>query len=231
MSTPIEGRYERQSDILPAERLAEVKAAVVGVGAIGRQVALQLAAIGLKNLTLIDFDTVDPENLCCQGYLESDLGSLKTEATKALIEQINSDVDVTIQSRRWRRGDISDVTFCCVDSIQIRSHMWDKISMGNSALIDTRMSASVARVLAVTNVAGRRHYPTTLFAAEEAYAGSCTSKSTIYTANICAGMAVAQFAKWLREMPTDPDISFNILTSEMMYGDDPVKKAVEDVEG
>ena len=38
-------------------------ATVVGVGAIGRQVALQLAAIGIPKLQLIDHDTVEPVNL------------------------------------------------------------------------------------------------------------------------------------------------------------------------
>ncbi len=33
-------RYSRQRDIVPAARIAECKATVIGVGAIGRQVAL-----------------------------------------------------------------------------------------------------------------------------------------------------------------------------------------------
>lgn len=41
-------RYSRQADIVPPERLAACKATVIGVGsAIGRQVALQLTAIGI----------------------------------------------------------------------------------------------------------------------------------------------------------------------------------------
>ena len=53
----------RQRDIVPPERLAACKATVIGVGAIGRQVALQLAAIGVPHLQFIDFDTVEPVNL------------------------------------------------------------------------------------------------------------------------------------------------------------------------
>ncbi|HBN76613.1 MAG TPA: thiamine biosynthesis protein ThiF, partial [Planctomycetaceae bacterium] len=49
-------------------------ATVIGVGAIGRQVALQLAAIGMPQLQLIDFDAVEASNITTQGYLESDLG-------------------------------------------------------------------------------------------------------------------------------------------------------------
>ena len=41
-------RYSRQRDIIPLERLAACRATVIGVGAIGRQVALQLAAMGVS---------------------------------------------------------------------------------------------------------------------------------------------------------------------------------------
>jgi len=49
-------RYSRQKDIVPAERIAAAKATVIGVGAIGRQVALQLTAMGVPWLQLVDFD-------------------------------------------------------------------------------------------------------------------------------------------------------------------------------
>ena len=58
MSTNNE-RYSRQQDIVPHERLATCKATVIGVGAIGRQVALQLTAMGIPWLQLIDFDHVE----------------------------------------------------------------------------------------------------------------------------------------------------------------------------
>ena len=54
----IKERYSRQQDIVPSERIATCKATIVGVGAIGRQVALQLAAMGISWLQLVDFDSV-----------------------------------------------------------------------------------------------------------------------------------------------------------------------------
>ena len=59
----------------------------------------------------------------------------------------------------------------------------------------------------MTDTAGRKHYPTTLFTAAEAYHGACTAKSTIYCANVAAGIMVGQFAKWLRGMPAAPTTS------------------------
>jgi sulfur carrier protein ThiS adenylyltransferase len=70
-------RYSRQRDIVQPDRLAACRATVIGVGAIGRQVALQLAAMGIPWLQLVDFDVVEASNLASQGYLQDDLGRPK----------------------------------------------------------------------------------------------------------------------------------------------------------
>jgi sulfur carrier protein ThiS adenylyltransferase len=51
------GRFARQGELVPPDRLAQSAATVIGVGAIGRQVALQLAAVGVPRLQLVDFDS------------------------------------------------------------------------------------------------------------------------------------------------------------------------------
>src|SRR5689334_6942457 len=38
-------RFAKQRDLVPSEKLSELRGTVIGVGAVGRQVALQLAAI------------------------------------------------------------------------------------------------------------------------------------------------------------------------------------------
>jgi sulfur carrier protein ThiS adenylyltransferase len=76
----------------------------------------------------------------------------------------------------------------------------------------------VLRILAACDPDSRTHYPTTLFNTEEAFEGPCTSKTTIYCANIAAGLMIAQFTKYLRQLPIDPDIQLNILTSELTVG-------------
>jgi hypothetical protein len=76
------------------------------------------------------------------------------------------------------------------------------------------LSAEVLRILTACDLASRKHYPTTLFAPEEAYVGACTAKTTIYCANIAAGLMLSQFAKWLRRLPVEPDLRLNLLTGE-----------------
>ena len=77
------------------------------------------------------------------------------------------------------------------------------------------MSAEVVRVLASTHPVVDQKYSQTLFAPEQAFVGSCTAKSTIYTASIAAGLMVGQFARWLRGLPTDRDLTINLLSAEL----------------
>src|SRR5262249_6199987 len=106
--------------------------------------------------------------------------------------------------------------FCCVDSIATRRLIWEAVNARVELFIDGRMSAEVLRILTASDGQSRQHYPTTLFAAEQAYAGSCTAKSTHYCANIAAGLMLAQFTKWLRGLPIDANIQLNLLSSELM---------------
>ena len=212
-------RYSRQRDIVPADRIAECKATVIGVGAIGRQVALQLAAIGIPWLQLIDFDKVEWSNLASQGYLEGDMGKLKVNATLKLCWRINANSQIHAVAERFRRSmEIGNVVFCCVDRIDVRRMIWQATQDKVSFFADGRMSAEVLRILTACDVKSREHYPTTLFRADEAFVGPCTAKTTIYCANIAAGLMLAQFTKYLRQLPVDCDIQLNLLASELSVG-------------
>ena len=213
-------RYSRQRDIVPAERIAECKATVIGVGAIGRQVALQLAAIGIPWLQLIDFDKVEWSNLASQGYLEGDMGKLKVNATLKLCWRINANSQIHAVAERFRRSmEIGNIVFCCVDRIDVRRMIWQATQDKVSFFADGRMSAEVLRILTACDVESRKHYPTTLFRADEAFVGPCTAKTTIYCANIAAGLMLAQFTKYLRQLLVDCDIQLNLLASELSVGD------------
>ena len=114
-------RFSRQRDLVPPERLKACRATVVGVGAIGRQVALQLTAMGAPWLQLVDFDMVEESNLASQGYLECDLGIQKVASTSVLCRRISSRVDLYMVADRFRRTmEVGNVLFSCVDKIDIR---------------------------------------------------------------------------------------------------------------
>ncbi len=209
-------RFSRQADIVPRERIMDCKATVIGVGAIGRQVAIQLTAIGVPHLQLIDFDSVEISNLATQGYMQKDLERPKVDATAEFCRQINPDLNVEVILDRFKRSTpVGNCVFICVDSIVTRKHIWDVVKDNVNYFCDGRMSAEVLRIVTACDEKSRQYYSQTLFTAEQAHAGPCTAKTTIYCANIAAGFMLAQFTKYLRQMPVDPDIQLNLLASEL----------------
>ncbi len=189
---------------------------MIGLGAIGRQVALQLAAMGITSLQLVDFDVVEPSNLSSQGFLEKDLGKFKVDATADLCREINDGLEPYPVATRFRRSmKTGSVLFCCVDRIETRRQIWEAVQNRAEFFCDGRMAAEVLRVVTVSDFASRQRYPETLFASQEAYAGSCTAKATIYCANVAAGLMLSQFAKWLRHLTVDFDCQLNLLAAEL----------------
>jgi sulfur carrier protein ThiS adenylyltransferase len=196
------------------ETLYKESATIIGLGAIGRQVALQLTSIGVGNLILIDHDTVELHNLPNQGYREDDIGEQKVRATLDECFRLNTEVRVVGIPEKFSLGLYErhdqlnwGTIFCCVDSIDVRKMIWEVLK-DRPVFIDGRMSAESMRI--ITAYKGF-DYGTTLFESTEAFAGSCTAKSTIYCANIAAGMMVSQYTKVLRGFNTENDLCVNLL--------------------
>lgn len=77
------------------EKLAAAKVLVVGAGALGNEVLKNLALLGVGQVIVIDFDTIENSNLTRSVlFRESDRGKSKSAAAAAMIRQINSDTRV-----------------------------------------------------------------------------------------------------------------------------------------
>lgn len=138
-------RYDRQIRALGRQNQAtlhDMVVAVVGAGGTGSPVAVQLARMGVKNLRLIDMDSVDETNLSrIYGSGDADIGKPKVEVLKKHIQSFSkSKVDVI-------RGDVtnkgmlehlvgSDVIFACTDNLASRSTLNDISSRYYIPLID-----------------------------------------------------------------------------------------------
>lgn len=91
-------RYSRQIllkqiDIDGQLRLKQGRALIVGLGGLGSPVALYLAAAGVGELHLADFDTVDLTNLQRQIAHDSDsIGRTKVDSAMARLRAINPEV-------------------------------------------------------------------------------------------------------------------------------------------
>ena len=210
-------RFARQQGLLPKAVLERSAASVIGVGAIGRQVALQLVAVGVCRLQLLDFDTVEWTNVTTQGYLHRDAerSRPKVEATRESILALDPLVVVeAIQDRYRARTPLHEAVFCCVDSISARATIWRTAQHQVQFWVDGRMLGEVLRVLAVGDQPSGQAYQETLFPQAEAQRGSCTPRSTIYAATVAAGLMIHQYTRWLRNLPLDFDTTANLLAGE-----------------
>lgn len=125
-------RYSRQIllsqvDIDGQLRLKQSKALVVGLGGLGSPVALYLAAAGVGELHLADFDTVDLTNLQRQVLHDSDsVGMSKVDSALQRLQAINP--EVTLVAHRQALDDDSlaaavavvDVVLDCSDNFATR---------------------------------------------------------------------------------------------------------------
>lgn len=212
-------RFERQRDLVPMERLNDFTVTMIGCGAIGRQVAIQLAALGAREIQLVDFDRVELTNVTSQGYFATDFGRLKVDATAELLHRIDSTIQIeTIPDRYRPTLKTGEVIFTCVDSISSRAAIWKSIREACTFWCDGRMLGEVMRVLTAVDESSRNHYASTLFPQSEAQVGACASRSTIYTAALAAALMIHQFTRWLRGLPTEQDLTLNLLASELVTG-------------
>lgn len=95
-------------------KLLASKVAVVGAGGLGSPVALYLAAAGVGNLSIIDFDIVDASNLQRQILHGVDrLGMAKVESARQTLAAINPDVIVDGRQERLEASNVLDLLSDC----------------------------------------------------------------------------------------------------------------------
>ncbi len=125
-------RYSRQVllaqvDIDGQLRLKQSKALVVGVGGLGSPVALYLAAAGVGELHLADFDTVDLTNLQRQIIHDTDsVGMGKVDSAIRRLQAINPEIKLVAHRLALDEGSLAaavsavDVVLDCSDNFTTR---------------------------------------------------------------------------------------------------------------
>lgn len=97
---------------------------IIGVGAIGSNVALQLAKLGIENIHLWDFDEVDEHNITNQAFNFKDVNKPKVEAMSLKLLDTNKHIEITIHPNGWKKGQkLKGFVFMCVDSVELRKEI------------------------------------------------------------------------------------------------------------
>lgn len=77
------------------EKISNARITIIGMGAFGCSLLFNLAGLGVRNVRIIDFDTVDLSNLNRQLlFNEKDIGKLKIDAAKEFMKAFYSSMDI-----------------------------------------------------------------------------------------------------------------------------------------
>lgn len=128
----METRYQASSGIVSKDLLKRfqiIHVLIVGCGGLGGNVANQLVRLGVRHLTLVDFDWFDESNLNRQLFAtEETIGNAKVDVLKQALYQIDS--ASSIQTYKLHIEDISDEIYSninyiidCVDSIPSKTYL------------------------------------------------------------------------------------------------------------
>jgi adenylyltransferase/sulfurtransferase len=151
----LDDRYEalRRIEDWDQSRLQQATSLIVGVGALGNEVAKNLALIGMGRIILVDFDTVTLSNLSRSVLFRlPHLGKSKVEAAAETLREINSDVQViTIDADiRYAVGlgvfRRTDIIFGCVDNVAARYYINRNCWQVSKPWIDGGISETIGLV-------------------------------------------------------------------------------------
>lgn len=175
---------------------------VVGCGATGSRIVLDLAKLGVATIHAWDHDQVEEHNVANQVFGLPDVGRPKVEALAEIV-RASTGTEIQAHARRVDGSELlGDVVFLLTDTMASRREIWQgalKFKLRTGLLVETRMGADNGRVYAVNpNKPGHiRAWEETLYADDEAEVSACgASVSVGPTAEILAGLAVWQMIRW-----------------------------------
>lgn len=120
-------RYSRHLLLLEVnkkgqEKLINSKVLIVGLGGLGSPVSMYLAAAGIRNLSLIDVDSVDISNLQRQiVHTEKSVGEPKVMSAARTLENLDSKMNIQVYHEKFGDNNCDiveeyDVVVDCLDN-------------------------------------------------------------------------------------------------------------------
>lgn len=197
---------------------------VVGCGATGSRIAMELAKLGVKRLRIWDFDQIEDHNVSNQGFGLNDVGQKKIDA---LAHRIKIDTGLVCQVCNQRvDGDQSmgNVVFVLTDTMASRDEIWKKalkLHPSVERVIETRMGADQGRVYSIDpmDLAHIESYEKTLYSDDVSVESVCGTRLTVgSTAAVLAGKAIWAFINWFKSTTEKPKYP---LDNEVIFGLNP----------
>ncbi|MDN3641272.1 HesA/MoeB/ThiF family protein [Lutimonas halocynthiae] len=124
------------------EKLSNAKIAIIGCGGLGSAAAVYLAATGIGQIHLIDYDKIDVSNLHRQVFYKlEEVGKSKAKSLAKHIESISSFVSVSIHEEPINKYNITEelknysIILDCTDSLPTKYLLNDYCVLNNKTLV------------------------------------------------------------------------------------------------
>lgn len=134
--------YKNQMSIFPVDEFKDTPVLFVGAGGIGSSSVVCLAKMGMQNITVCDFDTVELHNVASQFYRMDDIGKLKVEALQEIVRE-QSGVEISIITEPFEASMIAphqyEVVVTSLDNNDVRKEVVDACDTV-PIIIDARMT-------------------------------------------------------------------------------------------
>jgi molybdopterin/thiamine biosynthesis adenylyltransferase len=173
---------------------------IIGAGATGSWLALQLAKLGIKGslINVWDFDVVEEHNVPNQLFGLQHIGQPKVEALHEIIYTYTG-TSIRVKNEAFEKGRLAGYVFIMVDSMAGRESIWDnavKMKSSVTHLVEPRMGLDMGRIYNVNPMEIKQieAYEGTFYSDEEAEVSACgTSQTVITTAMSVASTCARQF--------------------------------------
>lgn len=122
-------------------KLQASRVAVFGVGGVGSATALYLAAAGVRNLILVDKDTVSLDNLHRQViYCQDDIGQPKAAIAARRLRAIDSELNIQVVGKNVNLTDIREIVTNCSMVVDAFDRIGSRLDI-NQACVEQNIPA------------------------------------------------------------------------------------------
>lgn len=215
----------RHDLVFSATAFGDKRIDVIGAGATGSRIALSLAKLGVSNLHVWDFDSVESHNIANQAFRLQDIGKLKVEALAEIVKELTGISIVQHNEMVDGSQKLGEIVFVLTDTMASRKEIFEKglkLKPWTKVFFETRMGVSDYRIYSINPLkpAEYKAYDGTLYADEAAEVSACGSKISVGpTAEAVSAAAVWQFILWNKiQNGEEVEDFFN----EIIYGFNPV---------
>lgn len=194
---------------------------ILGAGATGSFVAYQLAKLGIEDITVYDFDKIEPHNIPNQLFGINDVGEMKVDALRERIYR-DTGIGIKVVADKFTTQRLSGVVIMQVDSMKERGRIFNQhiyLKPNVKLMVESRMGLDMGRVYNINpiDLKSSKRYQESLYGDEDSEVSACGASMTVITSAInIASMVVRQVINWHNKEELDSEIMIDYIYNQIV---------------